>query len=115
NATANDLMGHARVYGAVIDMGAYEHYLTADGNGVVYVKDLATGGRDGSSWANATADLQGAIDAPGTQNVFVALGTYKVKDRSFIMKNDVAIYGGFDPANNITALEDRILPNKGMN
>jgi gliding motility-associated-like protein len=69
-----------------------------------YVKTLATGTGDGSSWANASGNLQGMINAVSILSnggqVWVAAGTYKpttATDRtiSFVMKNKVAIYGGF--------------------
>jgi hypothetical protein len=60
-----------------------------------YVKQGGTG--DGSSWANASGDLQAMIDAPGVQQVWVASGRYTRTSggASFVMKNNVAIYGGF--------------------
>ncbi|WP_421828763.1 right-handed parallel beta-helix repeat-containing protein [Larkinella sp.] len=54
-----------------------------------------------TSWATATADLQGAINSlTAGGEVWVAAGTYKPTtgtDRTiyFSMKNNVAIYGGF--------------------
>ena len=64
------------------------HYVKPSGNG------------NGSSWANASGDLQQMIDATGVTQVWVAGGTFKPTtgtDRSvsFAMKNGVAIYGGF--------------------
>ncbi|SDC58497.1 choice-of-anchor Q domain-containing protein [Niabella drilacis] len=113
---SKDLAGNARVYalgnGGVIDMGAYESPYTPvrpDVNGIVYVKTEATG--NGNSWANATGDLQAAIDATGTQQVWVAKGEYRVTGSSFILKNGVKVYGGFDPARGIDDLtKSRILP-----
>ncbi|GAB3696006.1 hypothetical protein GCM10027592_18490 [Spirosoma flavus] len=60
----------------------------------------AGGSGDGSSWANASGDLQAMINVQGVQQVWVAAGTYKPTtgtDRSisFSMKNGVSIYGGF--------------------
>lgn len=75
---------------------------TPDANGIVYVKSGATG--DGSSWANATGNLQAAIDANGVKEVWVAAGTYIAPGTGsiggFVMKNDVAIYGGFPDVGN---------------
>lgn len=64
-----------------------------------YVKPTGTG--NGSSWANASGNLQAMIDASNNgDQVWVATGTYKPTtgtDRtiSFSMKEGVAIYGGF--------------------
>ena len=60
--------------------------ITPDATGTVYVKDTATGLGNGNSWANATADLQGAINAIGTQKVFVKIGYYPVGSSSYVMK-----------------------------
>ncbi len=69
-----------------------------------YVKQH--GGGEGTSWEDASDDLQAMINAssPGDQ-VWVAAGTYKPttdSDRyiSFAMKNGVAIYGGFPNTGN---------------
>ncbi|MCO5247441.1 MAG: hypothetical protein M9887_00610 [Chitinophagales bacterium] len=111
NAGTRDLFGGTRVYADTIDMGAYEFNITADANSIVYVKPAATGLADGSSWANATADIQGAINVAGTHKVFAAVGTYYRTEHSLIMKNNVEIYGGFDPDNGIVSLSDaRIMP-----
>ncbi|GAB4028519.1 choice-of-anchor Q domain-containing protein [Spirosoma koreense] len=65
------------------------------------------------SWATSTTDLQGAISSlSGTDDqVWVAAGTYKPTtgtDRtiSFIMRNGVAIYGGF-PADGSGTMSNR--------
>jgi|GEM_PF-349683 len=115
NANTKDLAGNPRLLGSAIDLGAYEFepISITPTNGIVYVK--ANGIGNGSGWNSATGDLQAAIDAPGVTKVFVAVGTYPVGSSSFIMKNGVEIYGGFDPGAGITTLaHNRILPNKGM-
>lgn len=111
--TTKDLAGNPRLYATSIDMGVYElHYIIPDANGIVYVKTTATGNGSGRGWTNATNNLQGGIDAVGTQQVWVAKGTYYTPGKSFVMKNNVAIYGGFDPDNGIDDLtSERILPN----
>ncbi|WP_199121194.1 choice-of-anchor Q domain-containing protein, partial [Pedobacter sp. ASV28] len=69
---------------------------TPDANGNVYVKPLAAGNGNGSSWSNATSNLQGAINAVGAKQIWVAEGMYQsASGTSFNMKNGVAVYGGF--------------------
>lgn len=118
DSTTLDLAGNLRRIDSVIDLGAYEiqHAITPNDSGVVYVKDTATGLGNGYDWANATADLQGAINATNVQKVFVAIGNYPVPSpNSFVLKNNVAVYGGFDPDNGIDSLNDkRILPNEDL-
>ncbi|WP_288429370.1 putative Ig domain-containing protein [uncultured Spirosoma sp.] len=62
-----------------------------------YVNATASGLGDGSSWANASSNLQAMIDASGVEQVWVAGGHYTRSSggNSFVMKNGVAIYGGF--------------------
>ncbi len=74
-----------------------------------YVKETAAGTGDGTSWANASADLQAMINASAVDDeVHVAAGTYKptkdpfgnaspgdTRDRTFYVKDGVKIYGGF--------------------
>ncbi|TXH59993.1 MAG: hypothetical protein E6Q89_01500 [Bacteroidia bacterium] len=123
NANTKDLSGNPRVYqydlGGAIDIGAYESTyspaVVAGAFGVAYVRTSYYGNGNGSSWENATVNLQDAINATGVTHVFVEKGTYAVPSpHSFIMKNGVKIYGGFDPLNNIKTLSDtRIMPGKG--
>ncbi|GAB3984549.1 hypothetical protein GCM10028806_59690 [Spirosoma terrae] len=84
--------------------------LTTQAQTIRYVKQGGAG--NGSSWTNASGDLQAMINASGVQQVWVAAGTYKPggnantnRTISFSMKNGVAIYGGF--AGNETALNQR--------
>jgi len=118
NTTTTDLAGNTRIQVTTIDLGAYESGFTPiapDANGIVYVKPTATGTGSGNSWTNASANLQGAINTTGVQKVYVAIGNYSATTASFIMKNNVAIYGGFNPANGITELtHPRALATKGM-
>ena len=74
-----------------------------------YVKPVATGTGDGSSWANAAGNLQRTIDrsAPDDQ-VWVAAGLYKPnrippgldptdeRNKTFFFSNGVKVFGGFD-------------------
>jgi hypothetical protein len=86
-------------------------------NGVVrYVKVSSAGAGDGSSWSNASNDLQAMInESCESDTVLVAEGTYKPKytadgwnhatntypttdggrNNAFVMKKGVKLYGGF--------------------
>jgi len=82
---------------------------TTQGSPYRFVKAVASGTGDGSSWANASADLQKMINGTGTVEVWVASGTYKPirpadnlnvidqenQDNAFVLKNNVKVYGGF--------------------
>lgn len=114
SAATKDLAGNARLNGTDIDLGAYEFFIQPGANSIAYVKPAATGLGNGSSWADATGLLQLAIDGTNVQKVYVATGNYPVGNHSFIMKNNVEIYGGFNPANNTTDWDTRTLPNKGL-
>ena len=74
-----------------------------------YVKTAAAGAGDGSSWNNASSDLQAIIDlSTANDQIWVAAGTYKPKryptncigctsnlDYAFLLKDGVKLYGGF--------------------
>lgn len=75
-----------------------------------YVRPMATGSGNGSSWFNASNDLQAMINASnGSDEVWVASGTYKPNRQAtdvniivansrlnaFVLKVGVKIYGGF--------------------
>ena len=108
-----DMAGHNRVSGTSISIGAYEYqYLPA--SRIRYVKPTATGTGDGSSWANASGDLQKMIDelAESTPSqageVWVAAGTYTPQSQlisgtaysaSFRMRDGISVYGGFNAKN----------------
>ena len=70
---------------------------------VRYVTEDGRGNVDGSSWMNASNDLQAMINASDVTEVWVAGGLYipsvtslsTLRTASFKMKNNVAIYGGF--------------------
>ncbi|MBK9213497.1 MAG: hypothetical protein IPO14_11240 [Saprospiraceae bacterium] len=86
-----------------------------------YVKPVSTGTGDGSSWANASGNLQAMIQASSSgDEVWVAAGTYKPtqdplgstsptdpRDKTFFVKDGVKIYGGF--AGTETALSQRLI------
>ena len=74
-----------------------------------YVKPTATGTGDGSTWANASADIQAMIVASVSgDEVWVAAGVYypqkdafgnaspvNAATKTFLLKSGVKIYGGF--------------------
>jgi len=73
---------------------------------IYYVKQAATGNGSGSDWDNASSDLQAMINGANVgDQIWVAAGTYKpttllsggttARDASFVLKNGVAVYGGF--------------------
>ena len=75
--------------------------ITVDGL-IIYVNQAATGSNNGTSWADAYADLQDALAvATSGDEIWVAEGTYKPTagtDRtvSFIVPQGIKVYGGFD-------------------
>ena len=91
-----------------------------------YVKENGTGSGDGSSWDNASDNLQAMINASAKgDQVFVAAGTYKPiytivgwssttptatsggRDNSFVLKDEVGIYGGFSAVDSELSIEER--------
>lgn len=104
---SEDMAGKPRISGNSISIGAYEYqYLPT--SRIRYVKKGGTG--DGSTWANASADLQKMIDeladnANGQAGeVWVAAGTYTPQSQlisgtaysaSFRMRDGISVYGGF--------------------
>lgn len=107
--TSTDIMGRTRYQTSTIDIGAYEYARMKAGR-IRYVKQGGTG--DGTSWKEAMGDIQKAINdlaekatTPGEKGeVWVAAGTYVVKDRitddtsspvSLLMKNGISVYGAF--------------------
>jgi hypothetical protein len=85
----------------------------------LYVDVGANGNNDGASWTNAYTNLQDAIDAANSgDEIWVAAGTYKPsaypascsgcindRDYSFLLKDDIKLYGGF--AGTETAISQR--------
>ena len=87
----------------------------------VYVDADATGAADGSSWADAYADLAEAFaNAPAGSDLWIAAGIYLpgsgsvVDTQYFVIDRPLNLYGGFDgtetaidqadPANNVSVL-----------
>lgn len=115
----NDRISGPSISGPSISIGAYEYqYLPA--SRIRYVRQGATG--DGSSWDNASGDLQKMIDelaesTPSqTGEVWVAAGTYTpqsqlisgtVYSASFRMRDGISVYGGFSAESPETSKLDR--------
>lgn len=109
----SDLIGNPRIQSTFIDIGAYEtSYSTSlipDANGIIYVTESGNGTSFGDSWANATNDLQRAINTMGVQQIWVAGGTYlpiyradnnngddpNDRNNAFVLNDGIKIYGSF--------------------
>lgn len=103
--------------------------LVGQAQDIRYVRQNGTG--DGSSWANASGDLQAMIEEFGNQEVgeiWVAAGTYvptKIfeddtntettdRDKAFAIERGSAVrlYGGFPPSGNPTMADRNLTQNK---
>ncbi|SEL84896.1 choice-of-anchor Q domain-containing protein [Parapedobacter koreensis] len=74
-----------------------------------YVKAGGAGNRTGTSWDDASDDLQAMVAAaPRGGEIWVAAGEYRPTGSAFVMKEGVKIYGGFP-------VPDAANPNPGMN
>lgn len=111
-----DIVGNNRIQNVTVDRGAYEISLsdpvTPNGSGIVFVDKTKNG--NGSSWANAASELADALKAASSNSsitqIWVAKGTYYPlyhastllcspaidRDRSFVLVNNVKVYGGFE-------------------
>jgi len=103
-----DMAGNDRVRMGAVDIGAYESpynavVITPDEHGIVYVTPAGAGAKDGSSWANASDNLQLAVNRAGAAGagtkVWVAQGTYQNhtpdSQNTFTMPQGIHVYGGF--------------------
>ena len=78
---------------------------------VLYVNTSASGANNGKTWADAYNSLQNALEnpCPTVTEIWVAAGTYKPsaypagcsgcstnRDFTFLLKDGVSLYGGFD-------------------
>ncbi len=121
-----DVVGNARVFNEVIDLGAVEYTLR-----IWYVDADAAGTPDGMSWATAFTDLQDALAAAiNGDEIWVAAGVYRPGDGSdrnavFLIDKTIRLYGGFaggedkrddaSPETNITVLSGDLDQNDTTN
>lgn len=133
---AKDLDDNPRLWGAAIDLGAYENQdapvitITPGPGNILYVDQNVSGSDgSGSSWSNAIVELADALRYARTLNnhttgdplkIFVAKGTYKPlyhaadnsytidgnRHNSFVMVKNVQLYGGFAPEEGVRELSD---------
>ncbi|MDR6969009.1 hypothetical protein J2X31_003035 [Flavobacterium arsenatis] len=87
--------------------------ITPDANGILYVRKDAVG--SGSSWNDALGEVSEAFAEAQTDlsitQIWVAKGTYSATGDGLRMRNNLEIYGGFDPDNGIDDLSNqRISP-----
>jgi hypothetical protein len=102
--------------------------IAPNADNIIYVNKNATGTGKGNTWDNAVTELATALNwakvnpnaswATTPLKVYVAIGTYYPttvntdRDASFTLGANIKIYGGFDPDNSITAIDDaRIFTN----
>lgn len=120
---STDLDGRTRLYGAAVDLGAFElqrNGVGPDTHGVLYVDSAAAPGGDGSSWSAALSSLDSALyysrwinlnkaaisSGPAVAQVWVAGGTYQpAAGSAFSMLPTVKLFGSF--AGTESVLSDR--------
>jgi len=99
-----DLDGNSRITNGTVDMGAYEFGSTPPLS-TLFVDSRATGANNGSSWADAFADLQEALSVatalPEVEEIRVAQGIYTPAEQpgdrtaTFQLINGLTIKGGY--------------------
>jgi len=103
-----DISGNTRIQQGRVDIGCYETpyelslEITPDTNNIVYVKKTSAGSQNGSSWGNASRDLQLTLTLLNLSNIkpkiYVASGTYygdSLSESAFTMLEGIDVYGGF--------------------
>lgn len=98
NSVNKDFFNNNRIVD-VIDIGLSEFQVVQPD--ILYVRQNGTG--DGSSWANASGNLQFMMDKQlEGKSVYVGQGTYIAPAPYFKLRNKVKVYGGFAPTGNPT-------------
>ncbi|HEY5392203.1 MAG TPA: choice-of-anchor Q domain-containing protein, partial [Hanamia sp.] len=106
NGITTDLLGHQRIFGNQVDLGAIEvQSAILPMPKTLYVNKSATGNNDGSSWANAFTDLQKALYYC-SDTIRMAAGTYYPSSTdasvSCWLQNERVILGGYPNTGNPT-------------
>lgn len=101
-----DITGRSRVFGAAVDLGAYElQQAVSPIPKVIYVNTVATGANNGGSWADAYTDLHTALQAC-SDTIKVAAGTYyPLKNglkQPYWLENKRIIWGAYPASGNPT-------------
>ncbi|WP_157262155.1 choice-of-anchor Q domain-containing protein [Pedobacter sp. PACM 27299] len=92
-------------------IGSKQYTVSVTGGPVrLFVHEAATGGNNGSNWANAFTDLQPALaQTSAGDEIWVAKGSYSAGPTAssyFILKEGVKIYGGFAGTESLLAERD---------
>lgn len=90
-------MAHLRLF--VLFLFIFVTPLSAFSATLAYVNESASGANNGSSWSDAYTDLQQALGAVVSGEIWVAAGSYKpgaTRADTFQLKSNVALYGGFN-------------------
>ena len=100
--------------GAQVDLGAYESQQLCNPT-AWYVDANATGCDNGRTWGSAFTNLKSAFRAfSAGDSILIATGTYRAdegtnsRDSSFVMKNNMFIYGGFPTGGSAFAARNRL-------
>jgi hypothetical protein len=111
NGADYKLQDSVQAIAAILNSGSF-----CPSGGILYVNRNATGNNTGVSWQHAMTSLKNALSStcPGITQIWVARGIYKPttnfnRDSAFVMRNNLAIYGGF--AGTETALSQRNIRN----
>ncbi len=101
------------LYKLVNTLSLYFLFITLSFSQVTYVNTAASGGNNGSSWADAYTNLTAALENTTSGEIWIAAGTYNPMDvaldtfNTFNVTHELAIYGGFDGTE--ANKEDRVL------